>query len=424
MPDASTADVLKYSQADFHHNDNPDVLSPPKDYEIWRNNPLVDAAYGFTEQQFLSAPRVRTELVSPLDGKRRKVINLTSYNYLGLSTHPEVIAAAKAALDRYGLGASGAPQVSGTFDLHVEFARRLAAFKQKEACLLYSSGLGGNYGAIQGLLRKGDVFILDEKCHMSLIDGGRLSGAKMHFFDHNNMASLEEMLEKAKGKRVLVAVEGVYSMDGDLVKLPEVVELCKRYNAPIYIDEAHSTLMFGKNGRGVAEHFGLEHEIGVSFGTFSKSFGGVGGFVCSNARIIRYMKGYSSPWNFSCAPSPPIVAGLMKALEVATRDSSLRDKLWANVAYMKKALLGMNLDLGGSESQVIPIIVGSNGELLFRLAMEVQKRGLFLQFIDYPAVPANARRFRISVSSQLEKADMDEALNIIDDVVARGLRGR
>ena len=162
MADASKADVLKYSQADFHHNDTPDVLAPPADYETWRSHPLVDAAYRFTEQQFVAAPRVRTELISPLDGSRRKVINLTSYNYLGLSTHPEVIAAAKEALDRYGLGASGAPQVSGTFDLHVELARRLAAFKQKEACLLYSSGLGGNYGAIQGLLRKGDAFLLDE----------------------------------------------------------------------------------------------------------------------------------------------------------------------------------------------------------------------------------------------------------------------
>jgi 7-keto-8-aminopelargonate synthetase-like enzyme len=424
MADPSTSDVLKYSQADFHHNDNPDVLSPPDDFEAWRNHPLVSAAYRFFEQQLVVAPRVRTELISPLDGKRRKVINLTSYNYLGLSTHPEVIKAAHEALDRYGLGASGAPQVSGTFDLHVELARKLAEFKQKEACLLYSSGLGGNYGAIQGLLRKGDAFILDEKCHMSLIDGGRLSGARMLFFDHNSISSLEEKLEQAKGKRTLVAVEGVYSMDGDLVKLPEVVEVCKRYNAPIYIDEAHSTLMFGKNGRGVAEHFGLEHDIGVSFGTFSKSFGAVGGFVCSNAKIIRYMKGYSSPWNFSCAPSPPVVGGLLKALEVATRDSTLRDKLWANVAYMKSALMGMGLNLGDSASQVIPIIIGSDGKLLFQLAMEIQKRGLFLQFIDYPAVPAHARRFRISVSSQLEKADMDEALNIIGDVIGRAMKGR
>jgi glycine C-acetyltransferase len=172
----------------------------------------------------------------------------------------------------------------------------------------------------------------------------------------------------------------------------------------------------------VAEHFGLEHEIGVSFGTFSKSFGGVGGFICSNARIIQYLKGYSSPWNFSCAPSPPVVGGLMKALEVATRDSSLRDLLWKNVAYLKKGLQALKLNLGQSESQVIPIIIGSSGEKLIQFAYEIQRRGLFLQPVDFPAVPADSRRFRISVSTQFTKEQMDTALNIIEDVIAKGLR--
>ena len=416
MPDA-----LNFSLADFFFNDSDNVLDPPTDFEEWINDPDVQRGYGFFEQKLLHAPTVHTEVESRFDGKRRKIINLTSYNYLGLSTHPEVLRAAKDAMDEYGLGASGAPLLSGSFDLHVEFARRLAEFKQKEDCLLYSSGLGGNLGAIQGLLRKGDAYILDEKCHKSLVDGGTLSGAKMYFFDHNDPSSLEELLEKVKGKRTLVAVEGVYSMDGDLVKLPEISAICEAYNAPTYIDEAHSTLMFGENGRGVAEHFGMEDKIGVSFGTFSKSFGAVGGFVCSNAKIIRYLKGYSSPWNFSCAPSPPIVGGLMKALEVATRDSTLRDTMWENVRYLKKGLDAMDLDLGGTESQVIPIIIGSSGEKLMRMAYEMQVRGLFLQPVDFPAVPAQARRFRISVSSQLTKEDMDTVLNIIEDVIAKSV---
>jgi glycine C-acetyltransferase len=414
-------DVLNYSLADFFYNDSPSVLDPPSDFEEWVNHPDVVRSYAFFEQQLLHAPRVDTEILSGVDGKKRRIINLTSYNYLGLSTHPEVLQAAKEAMDEYGMSSSGAPLLSGTFDLHVEFAKRLAEFKQKDDCLLFSSGLAGNMGAMQGLLRKGDVLILDEKCHKSLIDGGSLSGAKMFFFDHNDPKSLEEMLEKAKGKRTLVAVEGVYSMDGDLVKLDEISSVCESYNAPIYIDEAHSTLMFGENGRGVAEHYGLEDKIGVSFGTFSKSFGGVGGFVCSNAKIIRYLKGYASPWNFSCAPSPPVVGGLMKALEVATRDSSLRDKLWENVGYLKKGLFAMNLDLGQTESQVIPIIIGSSGEKLMRFAAEMQTRGLFLQPVDFPAVPAHARRFRISVSSQLTREEMDETLNIIEDVIAKNL---
>ena len=416
------SDILNFSLADFFYNDNPDVLSPPEDYLEWVSHPEVRKASGFFEQQLLAAPRCSTEILSGVDGKRRKIINLTSYNYLGLSTHPEVIQAARDAMDKYGLGASGAPLLSGHFDLHESFSRKLAEFKQKEACIVYSSGMGGNMGAMQGILRKGNVLILDEKCHKSLVDGGTLAGAKMFFFEHNKPESLEMMLEKSKGKRTLVAVEGVYSMDGDLVKLKEVVELCDQFKAGVYIDEAHSTLMFGPNGRGVAEHFGLEHKMGVSFGTLSKSFGGVGGFVCSNGNLIKYLKGYSSPWNFSCASSPAVIGGLIKALEVATRDSSLRDALWENVTYFKKGLLDLKLDLGKTESQVIPIIIGSSGELLFKLAAEIQKRGLFLQPVDFPAVPAESRRFRISVSSQLTREEMDTALNIIEDVIAGTLR--
>jgi glycine C-acetyltransferase len=414
--------ILNYSLADFHHNDNPDVLAPPEDFETWIQNPKINYCFSFFEQQLLRSPRSTTEIKSNLDQQKRKVINLTSYNYLGLSSHPEVIQAAHEALDKYGTGASGAPLLSGTFDLHVKLAKKLAEFKDKEDCLLFSNGLAGNMGAIQGILRKGDYFILDEKCHKSLVDGGTLSGALMLFFQHNDMDSLAQMLEKAKGKRTLVAVEGVYSMDGDLVKLPEVVELCQQFNAAIYIDEAHSTLMFGPNGKGVAEHFGLEDKMGVSFGTFSKSFGVVGGFVCSNASLIRYMKCYSSPFHFSCAPSPVMIAALLKSLEVATRDSVLRDKLWENTNYLKKNLSDMKLNLGETQSQVIPIIIGSSGEKLFQLATEIQKRGLFLQPVDFPAVPAHSRRFRISVSSQLTKEEMDKACNIIEDVIVKGLK--
>lgn len=417
--------ALKFSLADFFFNDSLDVLEPPTDFEEWMQDPRIQAGFSFFEQQLLAAPSTSSEILSNLDGKRRKVINLTSYNYLGLSTHPEVITAAIEGLRKYGLGASGAPLLSGTFDLHVKFARLLADFKQKEDCLLYSSGLGGNLGIMQGILRKGDLLVMDEKSHKSLIDGGTLARAKMRLFDHNNPEHLHRILEENKGKRTLVAVEGVYSMDGDLVRLPEIVEVCSHYpHVRIYIDEAHSTLMFGEKGRGVAEHFGLEDKIGISFGTLSKSFGGVGGFVCANARIIRYLKGYSSPYNFSCAPSPPVVAGLIKALEVATRDSSLKDKLWENTRLFKQNLKDLNLDMGGTESQVIPIIIGSSGELLFEMATAVQKRGLFLQPVDFPAVPAHTRRFRISVSAQLTREQIDEACNIIEDEIAVRLRSR
>lgn len=414
--------ALDYCLADFFYNDNPNILEPPSDFEEWANDPDVAYSYRFFSQQLLSAPTAQTEILSSIDNTRRTVINMTSYNYLGLATHPEVIAAAKAALDKYGLSSSGSPALSGTLDLHTKFARKLAEFKQKEDCVLYSSGLGGNMGAIQAIMRKGDVLILDEKSHRSLVDGGTLAKAKMLFFDHNDPNSLEIMLKKAAGKRALVAVEGVYSMDGDLVDLPNIHQLCKQYNVPIYLDEAHSSLVFGKTGRGVAEHFGLMDGIGVSFGTLSKAFGGVGGFVCSNERITRYIRGYSSPWNFSCAPSPVVIGGLIKAFEVATRDSSLRDALWRNTKYLKDNLKRLNLNIGKTESQVIPIIIGSSGRQLFRLAEGIQRRGLFLQPVDFPAVPAHERRFRISVSAQFTKEQMDTALNIIEDVIVADLK--
>ncbi len=413
---------LDYDLADFFFNESPNILTPPPYFNTWVNDPGISATLSFFEQPLLSAPSAVTRICSNLDGQKRRVINLTSYNYLGLSTHPEVLKACSLGLKEYGMGASGAPVLSGTFDLHVKLAKMLSHFKQKDDTVLYSSGFGGNLGAIQGLVRKGDLLVMDNKIHRSLIDGGTLSGAKMVFFAHNDMQHLNEILEKNKHKRILVIVEGVYSMDGDLVKLPELIEVTDQYpNVSIYLDDAHSTLMFGKYGRGIAEHFNLEHKIGISFGTLSKSFGGLGGFVSANKETIQYLKCYSSPYAFSCSLPPCIVAGLIKALEVATRDSTLRDKMWENTRYFKNELVQMGLNIGETESQIIPIIIGSSRELLYEMATKMQLAGLLLQPVVFPAVPHESLRFRISMTAQITKDEMDEALNIIQDVVAKKL---
>ena len=414
-------DLLKFSLADFTYNDSPNVLDPPQDFERWIGDPRIGMAMSFFEQPLQGAPTPRMTLRQGMSGENRQMINLTSYNYLGLSTHPEVVAAAVEALQTYGLGASGAAMLSGTFDQHQRFAEELAAFKGREACLLFPSGYAGNLGAIQGLLQRGDVLVIDSKCHRSVVDGAKLSGAKMVSFEHNNPASLDQMLERHAGKRRLVVVEGVYSMDGDIAELPDILDVCESHDVPLYIDEAHSSLVFGETGKGLVEHFGVEDRVGVDFGTLSKSFGGIGGFVCGDANLIQYIKCYASPFQFSCALPPAVVAAMRKALEVATRDNSLREKLWKNVNHFRSNLEALNLDLGGSRSQVIPIIVGSSGEELIQLAMAAQQRGLFLQPIDFPAVEAHARRFRISVSSQLTPEDIDEATTIIEDVIARPL---
>ena len=416
--------ALKFSLADFFFNDSPNVLNPPSDFLEWIADPEVQKGFSFFHQALLDAPRAVTKIHSNIDGKDRRVINFTSYNYLGLSTHPEVIQAVIDGVKKYGMGASGSPMLSGTFDVHVEFAKKLAKFKKKEDCILFSSGLGGNLGAMQGLLRKGDILVMDEKIHKSLVDGGTLSGAKMIFFNHNDMQHLDQLLSENKGKRTLIAVEGVYSMDGDLVKLPEITKMIDSSypDVSLYLDEAHSSLMFGKHGRGVGEHFGLEDKVGMDYGTLSKSFGGVGGFICSNKPIITYLRGYASAFNFSCAPSPALVCGLIKSLEVATRDSSLRDKLWENTKYFKGKLQEMKVNIGNTESQVIPIIIGSDGKLLFEMATELQLKGLFLQPVDFPAVPAHERRFRLSMTSAITQEEMDEALNIIEDVIVKHMK--
>ncbi len=414
-------DILKFSLADFTYNDSDHVLDPPSDFETWADDPRIDLAMRFFEQPLEDAPTPRTQLHHRISGQSEAMINLTSYNYLGLSTHPEVLEAAKEALERYGLGASGAAMLSGTFDQHRQFAEELAAFKGRDAAMLFPSGYAGNVGAIQSLMQRGDVLVIDDKCHRSIVDGATLSGAKMVSFRHNDPESLDEVLERHGDKRCMVVLEGVYSMDGDLADLPTLVPVCEAHDVPIYLDEAHSSLIFGEHGKGVAEHFGLEDKIGLDFGTLSKSFGGIGGFVCGDERIVRYMKCYASPFQFSCALPPPVVAAMRKSLEVATRDSTLRDQLWENVHYFRDQLETMNLDLGESKSQVIPIIIGSSGEELITLATQAQQRGLYLQPIDFPAVEAHARRFRISVSAQLSRHDIDEACNIIEDVIARPL---
>ncbi len=414
-------DILKFSLADFTYNDSDHVLEPPADFETWINDPRVEVATSFFEQPLEDAPTPRTTVDRGSTGNSRDMINLTSYNYLGLSTHPEVLEAAEEAMHKYGVGASGAAMLSGTFDQHKKFARELADFKGREDCMLFPSGYAGNVGAIQALMQRGDALIMDGKCHRSIVDGVELSGAKLWTFDHNDPESLDAMLERTSDQRQLVVVEGVYSMDGDLADLPPLVDVCKAHDAPIYVDEAHSTLLFGDQGKGVAEHFGVEDDMGIDFGTLSKSFGGIGGFVCADANIIRYMKCYASPFQFSCALPPPIVAAMRKSLEVATRDNTLRDQLWHNVDRFRTNLEALNLDLGESKSQVIPIIIGSDGEKLMELAMAAQQRGLYLQPIDFPAVEAHARRFRISVSAQLTDDDIDEACNIIEDVIARPL---
>jgi glycine C-acetyltransferase len=407
-----------YSLADFYHSDTDDPTKPPPEFGQWREAGAWAMSLMEPALHGAAIPRVEIERA----GETRKVINLSSYNYMGMAYHPEVIEAAKKALEKYGTGACGSPLLSGLSELHRELEAKLAAFLNRESVMLYNSGFGGAVGALAGMLRKGDVAILDAKCHLCALDGASLSKAKRVLFDHNDPASLEKALNESEGKRRLVILEGIYSMDGDMADLPALVEVTRRHKASIFIDEAHSLLACGKTGRGSGEHFGVEDDIQVIFGTFSKSFAGVGGFIAAKKDLVDYLRYYSNPYGFSCALPPSVVAALIKVLEINARDNSLRERLWENTAYFRSQLHRLGVNTGESTTQVVPIVVGSDRLLLYQLCHEMNEKGLFLAPVDYPSVPEGQLRFRAAVTAAHTRQDLDDALQIIEDTVVKRMK--
>ena len=411
------ARVSEYDYSNFYSGTGEDPFNMLDPFDAWWTHARPWGYYMFG-LPMRTAPRSRVDIVETKDRKALDgLINLASYNYLGLSYRPEVIEAAVEALRTYGLGASGSPILSGTFDLHERLAEEMAAFKKKEAVLLFPTGYSANLGLIAGLMRAGDWVLADQYAHASVVDGMVLSKANTRFFRHNDPEDLDRKLRKCPGKK-LVVVEGVYSMDGDVVPLREVVEVCRRHGARILIDEAHSTFIFGANGRGVAEHFGVEDEVDIHLGTFSKSLGGIGGFVAGPAKLVNYLRGFARSHVFSCAMPPPIAAGLRKSLEIAIAEPELRTKLWSNTRYLQKLLRDENVDIGDSVSQVVPIMIRDDDKI-FAIGEDLLHDGVYLHPIRYPAVGKHRSRFRISVSAAHEPEQLAEGARIIANVLRR-----
>lgn len=413
-------DLSTASLADFYLPDSDDPLVPSVEFNQWWR--AVSWATQLYEQSMLDGPGARMSLL--VDGRPRRVLNFASYNYLALSKHPETVAAAKAALDQYGVGACGSPILSGMTDLHRRLEERLSAFLGREATMLFNSGFGGALGMLAGTLRRGDVAVLDSKCHISLIEGAKLSGARVELFDHNDPGALDACLDRHRDKRRIVVTEGIFSMDGDMGDLPALVPVAERHDVSIVIDEAHSILACGATGRGVTEHFGVDDRVAIKYATLSKAFAAIGGFISGAADTIQYLRYFANSYGFSCALPPAIVAAALASLDIATRDSTLRTRLNENAAYFRKSLTGLGLDIGESTTQVVPIIVGSDRELLYKLGLALRDRGLFLAIVDYPSVPEDRVRFRASITAGHSHADLDEALNIIADTLVPALRGR
>ncbi len=407
----------QYSLADFYFSDTDDPLRPPSDYFVWRNETAW--ATSLYEPVLSGADPVCT--LELKDGPHQ-VINLTSYAYLGLVKHPRVVAAAREALELYGVGSCGSPILSGKTALHRKLEQGLSELTGREAVLLFNSGFGGALGSTAGLLRKGDVAIVDERAHLSLLDGAKVGGARIVFFGHNDAASLDEALSANKGKRRLVIIEGIYSMDGDMADLPRLLEVTEAHGVGIFVDEAHSMLCCGANGGGVVEHFGVRSRIGIQYGTFSKAFSSCGGFTASSRDVVDYLRFYANPYGFSCALPPATVAGLCMVLEVMKEEKWRRERLWENASYFRARVSSMGIHTGKSASYVVPIVVGENRALLYELGHSLRKRGLFMAPVDYPTVPLGQARFRASITAAHTREHIDQALQILEDVFVPAMR--
>ncbi len=352
--------------------------------------------------------------VVSIDG--HKIIMLGSNNYLGLTNHPEVKAAAAAALAKYGTGCAGSRLLNGTLDVHVELEERLAAFMKREATISFSTGYQVNLGVLSCLLGRHDLVFLDSLDHASILDGARLSFGKILKFKHNDMNDLEGKLSRApedKGK--LVVVDGVFSMEGDLARLPEIVGLAGRFGARVMVDDAHGIGVFGEHGRGTAEHFDLEHDVDLVMGTFSKSLAAIGGFIAGDEVVIDYIRHNSRAQIFSAAPPPASAAAVIKAIEIIEREPERRKRLWESTAYMKRELESLGFDTGESESPVIPMLVGDDFAA-FSMVLRLQEEGVFANPVITPAVPPGRAMLRTSYMATHTREHLDRALAALKKV--------
>jgi 7-keto-8-aminopelargonate synthetase-like enzyme len=353
------------------------------------------------------------------DGVTSKVVNLSSYNYLGLAMHPEVIEAATKALRDYGTGACGSPLLSGMTDLHKELEHKLAAFTGREDCILFNSGFAGGMGTLTGLLRKGDVAILDAKSHLCSIDGAKLSKARLVFFDHNDPASLDQVLKRP---RASAGSSWSRACTRWTATSPTCRTCCPSPSATASAcSSTRPTRSWSTAPTAAAcvEHYGVESRVTLQFATFSKAFAGAGSFTVGPRKLLQYIRYYINAYGFSCALPPSVVAGVSKALDVATRDNSLRERCGPTPATSASRRSRIGLNLGESTSQVVPIIIGSDRKRLYELTRDLHAKGLFLAPVDYPSVPEDGLRFRVAITAAHTREDLDLALQILEDTVVR-----
>ena len=355
-----------------------------------------------------------------VDGRR--VINLASNNYLGLTTHPKLREAAIAATKKYGVGSGAVRTVSGTMSIHMELEEKIARFKKTEACVVFQSGFAANAGTVSAILGKDDFIISDELNHASIIDGARLSKAKIKVFRHKDTAHAEELLKEVAGEpgHKLIITDGVFSMDGDIGPLPALCDLAEKYGAIMMVDDAHASGVLGKNGRGTPDHYNVHGRVDVQVGTLSKAIGALGGYVCGSKDLIDFLYHRARPFLFSTSHPPAVAATCIAAFDVLEQEPELMDKLWANTRFFKKELGLLGFNIGGintpaSETPITPIIIGE-GRLTMEFSRELFNEGVFTPGIAYPTVAEGKARLRTIMSATHTQDQLSRALEILKRV--------
>lgn len=396
-----------------------------KDFELSTTKSTIERINGF--QQYISqlnkfgcksywitshtgiAPTMSIEELN------KPVIAFISNDYLGMSQREETKEAGIDAIKKYGTGTCAAQVIGGYLDIHQQLEKEIATFVGQEDAILFSSGFGANSGILRALLGKKDIALIDPYIHTSAIAG--LKGTNIKRIGHNDLEYLEKTLKEVKDQyqTKLVIIDGVYSQDGDLSSLPEIISLCKKYEAMLMLDDAHGIGVMGANGRGTAEYYNCLGQIDIITGTFSKSFGCVGGFAAASKKIIQYLKFYADSNVFSAAPTPQVTASILKALEIIKEQPSIRMKLWENTNYLRKRLIEEGFDIGKSVSPIFPIMVRDNKKV-YEIAKMLQEKGIFTIGIVYPAVRTKEARLRVSVLATHEIKQLDALVNALNEI--------
>ena len=358
-----------------------------------------------------------------INGKR--VLNFCANNYLGLANHPRLIEAATQAMQKYGVGPGAVRSIAGTMTLHLELEKRMAEFKRVEAAITFQSGFTANGATIPALVGKEDAIFSDELNHASIIDGSRLSGAKIHRYAHCDPADLRRVIQEAAGtyRRGLIISDGVFSMDGDYAPLDKLVEVAKEFDLMTMIDDAHGEGVLGEGGRGIVDHFKLHGQVDVEVGTFSKAFGVMGGVVAGNAKIVEWLRQRGRPFLFSSAVTVPDTAACLAAVDLLEESTELVDRLWANARFFQAEMKKMGFDTGKTQTPITPVMLG-DVQLARQFSRELLDEGVFAGALGFPTVPKGKARIRVMISAAHSQDDLEQALDAFDRVGKRLGKGQ